>query len=90
MKGLMILCGNVLLVGVADMPIGYYTLLRILVTIGGFDLPRVVSQIVPVLDRWKDDPEYNMLAAMLLMKTLPSLFNSSDDYLMTALVPFLY
>lgn len=65
-------------------------LIRILLTIGGFDLPRVVSQIVPVLDRWKDDPEYNMLAAMLLMKTLPSLFNSSDDYLMTALVPFLY
>ncbi len=30
----MILCGILLLVGVADMPIGYYTLLRIVVTIG--------------------------------------------------------
>ena len=34
MKALMILCGILLLVGIADMPIGYYTLLRIVITIG--------------------------------------------------------
>jgi hypothetical protein len=50
MKGLMILCGIVLLVGVADMPIGYYTLLRILVTIGSVAV--VVTEIEKGLTPW--------------------------------------
>jgi hypothetical protein len=50
MKGLMILCGIVFLVGVADMPISYYTLLRILVTIGSVAV--VVTEIEKGLTPW--------------------------------------
>jgi hypothetical protein len=34
MKVLFLLCAGLLLIGMADLPIGYYTLLRIVVTIG--------------------------------------------------------
>ncbi len=50
MKGLMILCGILLLVGVADMSSGYYTFLRILVTIGSIVV--VVAEIEKDLTPW--------------------------------------
>ncbi|NDA64534.1 MAG: hypothetical protein EBX50_21270 [Chitinophagia bacterium] len=34
MKGLLLICAALLIIGMADLPIGYYTLLRIVVTIG--------------------------------------------------------
>jgi len=34
MKSLLLICSGLLLLGLANLPIGYYTLLRIMVTIG--------------------------------------------------------
>ncbi len=34
MKALLLICAGLLFLGIADLPIGYYTFLRILVTIG--------------------------------------------------------
>lgn len=46
----MILCGILLLVGIADMPIGYYTLLRIVVTIGSVAV--VVAEMEKGITPW--------------------------------------
>jgi hypothetical protein len=50
MKALMILCGILLLAGIADMPIGYYTLLRIVVTIGSVTV--VVAEMEKGITLW--------------------------------------
>jgi hypothetical protein len=34
MKALLLICSGLLLLGIADLPIGYYTFLRVVVTIG--------------------------------------------------------
>lgn len=36
MKTLLLICAGLLFIGLLDLPIGYYTLLRIVVTIGSF------------------------------------------------------
>ena len=50
MKLLLLICAALLLLGIADLPIGYYTLLRILVTIGSVAV--VVSEFENGLNFW--------------------------------------
>lgn len=50
MKGLLLLCATLLFLGLADLPIGYYTLLRIVVTIGSVVV--VVTEFENGLNFW--------------------------------------
>lgn len=50
MKTLLLVCTGLLLLGVANMPIGYYTLLRIAVTIGAVAV--VVSEMGKGINTW--------------------------------------
>jgi hypothetical protein len=50
MKWLLILCATLLLLGLADLPIGYYTLLRIVVSIGSVTV--IVSEFEKGLSFW--------------------------------------
>ena len=50
MKVLLLLCTVLLVLGIADLPIGYYTLLRIVVTIGSIAV--VVSEFENGLNFW--------------------------------------
>lgn len=50
MKGLLLLCAGLLFLGLADLPIGYYTLLRIVVTIGA--VAAVVIEFKNGLNTW--------------------------------------
>lgn len=51
MKYLLSLCVILLLLGIGDLPIGYYTLVRIIVTIGAICI--VVSEPVKGLNFWR-------------------------------------
>lgn len=50
MKMLLLICAALLLIGVADLPIGYYTLLRIVVTIGAVAV--VITEFENGLNFW--------------------------------------
>jgi membrane-bound ClpP family serine protease len=50
MKNISIVCAVLLLIGIADLPIGYYTLLRIAVTIGAVVI--IVSEYEKGLNGW--------------------------------------
>ena len=50
MKLLLLICAALLLLGIADLPIGYYTLLRIVVTIGSVAV--VVTEFENGLNFW--------------------------------------
>ena len=50
MKGLLLLCAGFLFLGLADLPIGYYTLLRIVVTIGAIAV--VLTEFENGLNFW--------------------------------------
>ena len=50
MKYLLLICAALLLLSLADLPIGYYTFLRIIVTIGAVGV--VVSEIENGIDFW--------------------------------------
>jgi hypothetical protein len=50
MKTLTFMCGGCLLLAIMDLPIGYYTFLRILVTIGAVAL--VVTEYDQGITRW--------------------------------------
>lgn len=50
MKGLLLICAALLIIGMADLPIGYYTLLRIVVTIGAVAV--VVTEFENGINFW--------------------------------------
>lgn len=50
MKTLLLICAALLFIGLIDLPIGYYTLLRIIVTIGSVAV--VVSEFENGLNFW--------------------------------------
>jgi hypothetical protein len=50
MKSLLLICAALLFIGLIDLPIGYYTLLRIVVTIGAVAV--VVSEFQNGLNIW--------------------------------------
>lgn len=50
MKGLLLLCAGLLFLGMADLPIGYYAFLRIVVTIGSVSV--VVTEFENGLNFW--------------------------------------
>jgi len=50
MRVLLLICAGVLLLGVANLPIGYYTLLRIIVTIGSVSV--IVTEFRKGLNFW--------------------------------------
>lgn len=50
MKGLLFVCGGLLFLGIAELPIGYYTLLRIIVTIGAITV--VVTEFENEISFW--------------------------------------
>jgi hypothetical protein len=50
MKWLLLICAVMLILGIADLPIGYYTLLRIVVTIGA--LLVVITEFENGLNFW--------------------------------------
>lgn len=50
MRILLLICAGMLLLGVADLPIGYYTLLRIVVTIGSVSV--IVTDFKKGLNFW--------------------------------------
>jgi hypothetical protein len=75
MKGLMILCGILLLVGIADMPIGYYTLLRLVVTIGSVAV--VVAEMEKGITPWVI--AFGLLA-LLFNPFIPVYLNDKDAW----------
>ena len=50
MRVILLICAGVLLLGVANLPIGYYTLLRIIVTIGSISV--IVTEFRKGLNFW--------------------------------------
>lgn len=50
MKSLLVICAGLLFIGLIDLPIGYYTLLRIVVTIGAVAV--VVTELENGLNFW--------------------------------------
>ena len=50
MKHLLLICAGLLFLGLVDLPIGYYTLLRIIVTIGA--VATVVSEFENGINFW--------------------------------------
>ena len=50
MKGLLLICAALLFLGIANLPIGYYTFLRIIVTVGAVAV--VVSEFENGLNIW--------------------------------------
>ena len=50
MKGLILICASLLLIGVMNLPIGYYTFLRIIVTIGAVDV--IIKDFENGLNLW--------------------------------------
>jgi len=50
MKPLLFICAGILLLGLVDLPIGYYTFLRIIVTIGAVAV--VVSEFANGINFW--------------------------------------
>ena len=50
MKSILLICAGLLIIGLIDLPIGYYTLLRIIVTIGSLTV--VVSELENRLNLW--------------------------------------
>ena len=50
MKTLLLICAGVLLLGLANLPIGYYTFLRIVVTIGAIAV--IISEFENELNFW--------------------------------------
>lgn len=50
MKGLLLICAALLFIGIADLPIGYYTFLRIVVTIGA--VAAVLTEFENGLNIW--------------------------------------
>jgi hypothetical protein len=81
MKGLMILSGVLLLVGIADMPIGYYTLLRIVVTIGSAAV--IVEEMEKGITPWV--LAFGLLA-ILFNPIIPVYLNDKDAWLPIDLV----
>jgi hypothetical protein len=75
MKGLMVLCGFLLLVGIADMPIGYYTLLRLVVTIGSVAV--VVAEMEKGITPWVI--AFGLLA-LLFNPFIPVYLNDKDAW----------
>lgn len=75
MKGLMVLCGFLLLVGIADMPIGYYTLLRLVVTIGSVAV--VVAEMEKGITPWVI--VFGLLA-LLFNPIIPVYLNDKDAW----------
>ena len=75
MKGLMVLCGILLLVGIADMPIGYYTLLRLVVTIGSVAV--VVAEMEKGITPWVI--AFGLLA-LLFNPIIPVYLNDKDAW----------
>ena len=76
MKGLMILCGILLLVGIADMPIGYYTLLRLVVTI--VSVAVVVAEMEKGITPWVI--AFGLLA-LLFNPIIPVYLNDKDAWM---------
>lgn len=58
MKTLLILCAGFLFLGIADLPIGYYTLLRIVVTIGS---------VIVILNEFKGEFNFWVITFGLLV-----------------------
>ncbi len=76
MKGLFILCGVLLLIGIADMPIGYYTLLRLVVTIGSVAV--VVAEMEKGITPWVI--AFGLLA-LLFNPIIPVYLNDKDAWM---------
>ena len=72
----MILCGILFLVGIADMPIGYYTLLRLVVTIGSVAV--VVAEMEKGITPWVI--AFGLLA-LLFNPFIPVYLNDKDAWL---------
>ncbi len=77
----MILSGVLLLVGIADMPIGYYTLLRIVVTIGSAAV--IVEEMEKGITPWV--LAFGLLA-ILFNPIIPVYLNDKDAWLPIDLV----
>ncbi len=76
MKGLFILCGVLLSVGIADMPIGYYTLLRLVVTIGSVAV--LVTEIEKGITPWV--LAFGLLA-LVFNPIIPVYLNDKDAWM---------
>ena len=76
MKGLMVLCGFLLLLGIADMPIGYCTLLRLVVTIGSVAV--VVAEMEMGITPWVI--AFGLLA-LLFNPIIPVYLNDKDAWM---------
>lgn len=50
MRALLLICSGLLLIGIANLPIGYYTLLRIVVSIGAVAI--IVSEYKGKINAW--------------------------------------
>lgn len=75
MKSLLLICGILLFLGVAHLPIGYYTLLRIVVTIGAVAV--VVTEFENGVNFWVIGFG---LVAIIFNPLIPVYFNNKSAW----------
>ena len=73
MKTLLLICAGLLFLGVADLPIGYYTFLRIVVIIGSIAV--IVNELKNGLNFWAIA---FILIAVLFNPIIPVYFNDKS------------
>ena len=76
MKVFLLICSALLLIGLADLPIGYYTLLRIVVTIGAIAI--VVGELKNGFNFWVIAFG---LAAILFNPLIPVYLNDKEAWI---------
>lgn len=76
MKTLLLICAGLLFLGLIDLPIGYYTLLRIVVTIGSVAV--VVTELENGLNFWVITFG---LIAILFNPLIPVYFNDKSAWM---------
>lgn len=81
MKGLLLICAGLLFLGMADLPIGYYTLLRIAVTIGAGSF--VITEFENGLNFWTIS--FGIIA-VLLNPLIPVYLNDKSAWMVIDLI----
>ena len=81
MKGLLLICAGLLFLGMADLPIGYYTLLRIAVTIGAGSF--VITEFENGLNFWTIS--FGIIA-VLLNPLIPVYLNDKSAWIVIDLI----
>lgn len=76
MKSLLLICAGLLFIGLINLPIGYYTLLRIIVTIGSVAV--VVTEFENGLNFW--DITFGLIA-ILFNPLIPIYLNDKSSWM---------